>query len=109
MTKRTYAVREAAELSGVSEPVIFLYVERQWISPAEPTRFDEEDLARLLLIRDLEELGVNREGVEIILHMRRRQIELQQQMDALCAALKDELRVRLRDVDLLDPRGFLPG
>lgn len=69
MTKKTYELREVSRLTGFSETVIFLYAERKWISPVEPTRLDEEDVARLLLIRDLEELGANRESVPLILHL----------------------------------------
>ena len=69
MKQKTYKLPEAASLTGLSEPVIFLYLEREWISPVEPDRLDEEDVARLLLIRDLEKLGVNRESVPLILHL----------------------------------------
>ncbi len=54
-----------------------------------------------------EELGVNTPGVEIILHMRHRHLELQRQMDELVRALRDELHFRLREADLLGPRAFL--
>ena len=67
--KETFNFAQASERTGISESVIILYVEREWISPAEPQRLDEEDLARALLIRDLEALGVNPEAVPLILHL----------------------------------------
>jgi MerR family transcriptional regulator/heat shock protein HspR len=49
---------------------------------------DVEDLARLLrLTRDL---GVNLAGVEIILKMRRRMVEMQKQIEDLVAYLREE-------------------
>lgn len=48
---------------------------------------DVEELARLLrLTRDL---GVNLAGVEVILRMRRRMLEMQRQIDALVAHIRE--------------------
>jgi chaperone modulatory protein CbpM len=67
--KKMFSLKEVTDLTGVTEPVIYLYVERQWISPVTPDALDEEDVARLSLIRDLEDLGVNREAVPLVLHL----------------------------------------
>jgi DNA-binding transcriptional MerR regulator len=64
---------------------------------------DVEDLARLLrLTRDL---GVNLAGIEIILKMRRRMVEMQQQIEDLLAYLRDP------DGERADgqPRGHQPS
>lgn len=56
----------------LSETFIIECIESKWISPCdcEKNLLDEEDLARLLLIRDLkEDFGVNNEAVPIILHL----------------------------------------
>src|SRR5579871_3498795 len=65
---------------------------------------DELRVARTLL----DELGVNLAGVEIILRLRRRQLELRAELDEIVAAIRDELRRELRDRDFLGPAGFLP-
>ena len=48
------------------------WIEEGWLAPRRNSggeRFSEVDLARAQLIRDLEELGVNDEGIAIILHL----------------------------------------
>ena len=56
----------------ISETFIIACIESRWILPCdcENNLLDEEDIARLLLIRDLkEEFGVNDESIPIILHL----------------------------------------
>ncbi len=56
----------------LSETFVIECIESKWIIPCdcEHNMLDEEDVARLLLIRDLkEEFGVNDESVPIILHL----------------------------------------
>jgi MerR family transcriptional regulator/heat shock protein HspR len=65
---------------------------------------EELRIARTLL----DELGVNLEGVEVIIAMRRRQIAMRSELDAIVVALRDELRSRLRDPELFGPAGYLP-
>src|SRR5437660_8502398 len=48
----------------------------------------------------VDELGVNVPGVEVILHMRRKQLELRRELDESLRAIHDELLRRLRDPDL---------
>lgn len=54
---------------------VYLYIERQWISPRRPdiheiSELDEEDLARIQLIQELQEdLGVNDDAIPIILSL----------------------------------------
>ena len=76
-------------------------LERERVIPVEEA--EELRVARTLS----EELEVNTPGVEIILHMRRRHLELQREMDELVRALRDKLRLRLQEADLLGPRAFL--
>lgn len=96
---RYVRLEEAIRLVGVSRTLLEALVEDQLIQPRstlEQERVISTDEAdELRVARNLlEDLGVNMEGVEIILHMRRRQIEL--------------LRL-LHEANLLAPRGFLPG
>jgi chaperone modulatory protein CbpM len=54
---------------------VYLYIDRRWIIPRQPeirniSELDEEDLARIQLIRELQEdLGVNDDAVPIILNL----------------------------------------
>jgi MerR family transcriptional regulator/heat shock protein HspR len=111
---RYVRLAEAIRRCGLSDEVIEDLLSVELLHPrptldAEPVipveEADDLRIARMLL----DEMGVNVEGVEIILHMRRRQVRLQRELDELVAALKDELRTRLRDAALLGPRGLLPG
>ena len=111
---RYVRLEEAVRICGLPREVLEALLEDQLIRP-RPTLDEERVISsveadELRIARTLiEELGVNVEGVEIILHMRRRHIELQHQTDELMVALKDELRARLRDAALFGPRGFLPA
>lgn len=71
--KRTFDLTEVCALTGVNEPIVLIYVEREWIAPAlreHPVLFDEEDVARIRLIRELQtDLGVNDESVPLVLHL----------------------------------------
>jgi chaperone modulatory protein CbpM len=59
--------------ASVDHETLEVWIEEQWLIPqgpaAEPA-FSEADLARAALIRDLQrDLGVNAEGVGVILHL----------------------------------------
>jgi len=63
---------EASRICNVSTDVIHHFIEEEWINPLkrETLEMDDEDLARIRLIRDLkEDFGVNDEGMSIILHL----------------------------------------
>lgn len=71
-----------------------LWISEEWIAPqgpdAEP-EFSEADLARASLIRNLQQdMGVNREGVGVILN-------LIDQIHSLRWALSEKLRVKDED------------
>ena len=57
----------------LDEETLDIWIEEEWLVPAgtgAELGFSEADLARAQLIRDLvEELGVNSEGVGVILHL----------------------------------------
>lgn len=70
--KITYEITEIIELYEVNEIFIYDCIEREWIIPIDTKRklLDGEDIARLLLIKDLkEDFGVNDESIPIILHL----------------------------------------
>lgn len=105
---------EAIRTVGLPRELVDALLEVELIHARRTLDADEvislEEAEDLRVARTLmEELGVNQEGVEVILRMRRRQMELQRRMDQLVATLRSELRVRLREADLLEPFGLLPG
>jgi hypothetical protein len=71
------SVRTAGRQTGLAQRVVQECVERRLVR--EP--LTDADLAELRRIRRLQELGVNIQGVEIILHMRRRIQKLQAELD----------------------------
>lgn len=67
-----YLVSEVCHRLGIDEEFISRCIEANWIRPAEPesVRLDEEDIARIELIRELrEDFGANEEAIPIILHL----------------------------------------
>ena len=67
----------AVQRTGLSLQVVRECVTRNLV--VEP--LTEVDVARLRRIRRLQELGVNMQGIEIILHMRRRIEAMQAELD----------------------------
>ena len=67
-----FQLEDVSRKSGLAPDVILLFVTRSWLRPldAEQHLFDAEDLARIHLIRDLQEkMAVNDEAVPVILHL----------------------------------------
>ena len=68
MTKQQFLVR-----TGLEGQVLEIWLEQRWLLPAETPgglNFSEQDLARAHLILDLKrDMGVNDEGVDVILHL----------------------------------------
>ena len=70
--KTIYEITEIIQLYDINENFIFECISREWIIPVDTGKnlFDMEDLARILLIKDLkEDFGVNDESIPIILHL----------------------------------------
>lgn len=68
MSKHEFLVR-----SGLEEQTLDVWLEEQWLLPDRTSaelNFSDIDIARVQLIRDLQTgLGVNDEGVGVILHL----------------------------------------
>jgi chaperone modulatory protein CbpM len=67
-----FYTKEIVQTYRISEKFIRECLQNQWIEPLEqePGKLAQEDVARLLLIRDLmEDMGVNDESVPIILNL----------------------------------------
>jgi len=71
------SIRTAGRQTGLPRQTVQECVERRLVR--EP--LSAADLAELRRIRRLQELGVNLQGIEIILHMRRRIQALQADLD----------------------------
>jgi chaperone modulatory protein CbpM len=88
-------MRQLIERSHLDPRMVNTWIEAEWLLPASArTGFDfsEADLARALLIQDLKvDLGVNDEGIAIVLHL----------LDQLHG-----LRSLLRDIRAADASAF---
>ncbi|MBI2217362.1 MAG: helix-turn-helix transcriptional regulator [Candidatus Rokubacteria bacterium] len=93
--KPLYMIGVVAEMLDVHPQTLRFYEKKGLVRPSRTvgrTRMyseeDVEELARLLrLTRDL---GVNLAGVEIIVKMRRRMLEMQKQIEDLLAYLRED-------------------
>jgi MerR family transcriptional regulator/heat shock protein HspR len=90
-----YTIGVVAEMLHVHPQTLRFYEKKGLLTPSRTegrTRMyspdDVEDLARL--IRLTRDLGVNLAGVEIILKMRRRMIEMQKQIEDLVAFVRGD-------------------
>lgn len=71
-TTITFEISEVASRCGVNKEEILRYISYEWIQPHDPVklRLDEDDIVRIHLILDLQlRLGVNDDGVPVILHL----------------------------------------
>ena len=73
--KKRFQVEEISTISGIEQKIIMEWIEKEWIIPVHTEtltnpELDSEDLARVQLIQNLrDEMGVNDEGVSIVLHL----------------------------------------
>jgi chaperone modulatory protein CbpM len=69
---KSYHLHDIVVTQRIERGFVLRCLHRHWVTPCNPSEmlFDEEDLARLLLIRDLvERFEVNDEGISVILHL----------------------------------------
>lgn len=106
-TKPLYMIGVVAEMLSVHPQTLRFYEKKGLLRPSRTegrTRMysaeDVEELSRLLrLTRDL---GVNLAGVEIIIRMRRRMVDMQKQIEDLVAYVRDS------GIEVKDPEGRMP-
>jgi hypothetical protein len=70
--KNNYKITEVIELYKINEIFIYNCIEKEWITPCATgvACLDKEDIARILLIKDLKEIfEVNDESIPVILHL----------------------------------------
>jgi MerR HTH family regulatory protein len=68
----TFNIQEAAYECKISSDSLKEFIQYEWIRPVDPINLllDEEDLARIELIEELQEkLGANHESIPVILHL----------------------------------------
>lgn len=66
------SLEEVCISCNLSPEIVEMYIQQEWIVPQDKgeQNFDQEDLARMILIRDLkQEMGVNDEAIPIVLHL----------------------------------------
>lgn len=72
MSKVTYTLEIILEQTGFVQNDLLAFIEHEIISPFDDTNmlFDEEDLGRLKLIKELKEnCSSNNESIQVILHL----------------------------------------
>src|ERR1700685_3601662 len=101
--KAGYMISAIAEQYEIHPQTLRLYEREGLLKPSRSdgnTRlYTEEDVERLEVILKLtRDLGVNLAGVEIILNMRERMEEMQQQIKEFVTSLNTEINQRARPV-----------
>jgi MerR family transcriptional regulator/heat shock protein HspR len=94
--KPLYMIGVVGEMLNIHPQTLRMYEKKGLIRPGRTegkTRMysveDVEDIARL--VRLTRDLGVNLAGVEIILKMRRRMLDMQAQMEQLLGYVRDDV------------------
>jgi len=81
-------VMRIAHRAGLGSRLLVQCVERRLL-PSRGPDWDREAYAVACRVRRLTSLGVNMQGVEMVLHMRRRILEMQRELAALRAEMED--------------------
>ena len=90
MTRRTILTHEVLVFLGAAEETAFFQrLRAEGLFEGEELALEEADELRLAKLL-MEELGVNAEGVDVALHLRRRLFALEQRARALADALERE-------------------
>jgi MerR family transcriptional regulator, heat shock protein HspR len=102
--KAGYMISAVAELYQLHPQTLRLYERVGLLKPSRSqgnTRlYTDSDLERLEVILNLtRELGVNLAGIEIILNMRDKMSEMQQQMEAFIRAVRSEMARGFEPID----------
>ncbi|RJR54350.1 MAG: MerR family transcriptional regulator [Desulfobacteraceae bacterium] len=100
MKKRLWTMTEVMEIYRVDEPFMLQLEEEEILWPvrrkgSSDRFYSDRDLESLRLAKILmEEMGVNMEGVEIILRMRESMFQMRAQFDDILEDLARQLRER---------------
>jgi MerR family transcriptional regulator, heat shock protein HspR len=93
-TKPLYMIGVVAEMLKVHPQTLRFYEKKGLVRPGrtegQTRMYSDEDLEEVArLLRLTRDLGVNLAGVEIVLKMRRRMIEIQKQIEDLLAYVRE--------------------
>src|SRR5512145_2325677 len=93
---KLYMISVVSEMLGVHPQTLRIYEREGFIKPKRSegnTRlYSEEDVEKLeMILRLTRELGVNLAGVEVVLSMREKMEQMQQEMDEAVRQLREEL------------------
>jgi MerR family transcriptional regulator, heat shock protein HspR len=93
-TKPLYMIGVVAEMLKVHPQTLRFYEKKGLVRPSrtegQTRMYSEEDLEEMArLLRLTRDLGVNLAGVEIVLKMRRRMIDMQKQIEDLLTYVRD--------------------
>ncbi len=70
MINDRYTLLEVSGLTGLEPSRIDAWIAMEWVSPLGSETLDQEDVARLQLIHELQhDLGANEEAIPLILHL----------------------------------------
>jgi hypothetical protein len=66
-----YRLEDAASASHLPEARILQFVSLSWVHPLDAAlpAFDEEDLARIRMIKDLQDLGVHDDDIPVVMRL----------------------------------------
>lgn len=111
--KAAYMISAVAKQYNIHPQTLRLYEREGLLKPSRSegnTRlYTDEDLERLELILKLtRELGVNLAGVEIILNMREKMLEMQRQIEEFVQSLNEELAERFRNLPRESKASLIP-
>jgi MerR family transcriptional regulator/heat shock protein HspR len=118
--KKTYRKEETftagfvARKVGISPSTLRYYEREGFLEPLWTEkgirRYTRDDIDKLLMLRRLrEELGVNLAGAEIILEMRRKMEQMQEEMDRFVNELIREVRLHLKKMEAQIQKPLVPS
>jgi MerR family transcriptional regulator, heat shock protein HspR len=101
---RLFMISVVSEMLGIHPQTLRIYEREGFIKPKRSggnTRlYSEEDVEKLeMILRLTRELGVNLAGVEVILSMREKMEQMQQEMEQTILQLREELAREIRRRD----------
>jgi chaperone modulatory protein CbpM len=70
VVNKTFTLIEVSKLTGLELSRIDAWIAMDWVSPLATESLDQEDIARLRLIHELQnDLGANDDSIPLILHL----------------------------------------
>jgi len=102
--RETYSIGFVARELGISPSTIRYYEREGFLEPlfteGGARRYTRDDIEKLMMLRRLrEDLGVNLAGAEVILEMRRKMVQMQEEMNQFVEELVRGLRQHLRRME----------